>query len=214
MSWEEYFDNLATSEIEDHKKVGWGSRASMYSKFYTALKLLPLWNGQRLLDIGCGIGAFEELLRIKYPSLEIHPMDISSEQLAIAKQKSPSLDFTIGSVMDIPYPEAFFDCVVCIGVLQNFDGSLDVAISEMVRVLKNGSHIFVVAMDADYIGFKSGERIPHPIHKYLVPEKLSELYKKVGCPILKMGAISSESIGGVIVPLHQQHTFFIWGRKR
>lgn len=82
-----YFDSLANSAVEEFRKVGWGSRESMYSKLYTALSLIPLKEEGRVLDIGCGTGALEELLIAKYPSWEIHAIDISEAQLKHAKQK-------------------------------------------------------------------------------------------------------------------------------
>ena len=93
IDWKEYFDNLAINEVEQHRKVGWGSDKSMYSKFYVALSLLPLDSEERLLDIGCGTGAFEELLVQKHPALEIHAIDVSEKQLSFARQRNPSVNF-------------------------------------------------------------------------------------------------------------------------
>lgn len=119
----------------------------------------------------------------------------------------------MASITDISYSDSFFDVVACIGVLQNFNGSINSAISEMARVLKDKGYLFLVTMDADYIGFKSGGRKPDPINKYYVPEDLSKLLESKNISVIKTGAISSQKLEGVILPLHQWHTFFIWGRK-
>jgi len=213
IDWKEYFDNLAVNGATDYKKVGWGSDKSMYSKFYVALSLLPLDGKERLLNIGCGTGAFEELLAGKYPALEIHAIDISEKELSFARQRNLSVNFRIGSITDIPYQDSFFDCVTCFGVLQNFNGSLLSAIAEMSRVLKERGDIFITTLDADYVGFKSGERNPNPINSYFVPEELNKLLESVGISPIRMAAISSKKLEGLIVPLHHWHRFFLWGKK-
>ncbi len=212
-NWKEYFDNLAENEVIEHKKVGWGSNESMYSRFHTALKLLSLKGKERLLDIGCGTAAFEELVVVKYPALEIHAIDISEKELHVARRRNLLVNFKISSIIDIPYPDSFFNCVTCFGVLQNFNGSLILAITEMVRVLKAKGDIFITTMDNDYVGFKSGERKPNPMNTYYVPEELNELLESKNITVVKMGAISSQKLEGLILPLHQWHTFYVWGQK-
>ena len=175
IDWKEYFDNLAMNEVEEYKQVGWVSNKSMYSKFYVALSLLPLDCEERLLDIGCGTGAFEELLSGKYSALEIHAIDVSVKELSFARQRNLSVNFRIGSITNIPYPDSFFDCVTCFGVLQNFNGSLLSAITEMSRVLKERGDIFITTLDADFIGFNSSKRKSNSIFRYFVPEELKKL---------------------------------------
>lgn len=213
IDWKEHFNRLAITEIEEHRKVGWGSKESMYSKFHVALSLLQLKEKQCLLDIGPGTGALEEMLTKKHPTLEIYAIDISENQMRLSRQRNPSVNFRIGSITDIPFPDLFFDCLTCIGVLQNFNGPLITAIGEMSRVLKKGGDIFVAAMDADYTGFKSGKRKPALLANYFVPEELKNLFEFAGISVARMEAISSTKLEGLIVPLHEQHTFFILGRK-
>jgi ubiquinone/menaquinone biosynthesis C-methylase UbiE len=183
----------------------------MYSKFNTALNLLPLGGNKRLLDIGCGTGAFAELLLSRYPSLEIHVMDVSEEQLAHVRKKNLPLSIKTGSITDIDYPDSSFTWVTCFGVLQNFNGSVDKAIKEMARVVERQGHLFIVTMDAEYEGFKTGERKRNPHNTYFVPEELSGLVESEGITTIKMEAISGQELEGLIVPLHRWHTFFIWG---
>lgn len=212
-NWKNYFDNLATTETEEYKKVGWGSNDSMYSKFYTAISMLPLYKNNRLLDIGCGTGAFEQLLQSTCPFLNIHAIDISDKMLVLARNRNPYMDIKFGTITEIPFSNSFFDCITCFGVLQNFNGMLYTAISEIARVLRKGGHVFIVTMDADYRGFKSGERKPNPMEQYYIPNELSQVFEHVGITIENMAAISSIKSEGMVVPLHHSHTFFILGEK-
>jgi len=213
MNWEKYFDNLAIEQYEEHRKAGWGSKGSQLSKFHAALDLILISNNFRLLDIGCGTGVFEELLLERYPSLDVCAIDTSKEQLRIAKEKNLKAEFKTGSILNIPYLDSFFGIVTCMGVLQNFNGSLSKAIAEMKRVLRKGGFIFLITLDSACIGFKSGRIKKNPINTYYVPEKLKDMIESNGFLIKGMDAISTKEIGK-ISPLHQWHTFFILGEKQ
>lgn len=212
MNWNEYFGNLAIQNPEEHMKAGWGSKESQLSKFHAALDLIHESANCHLLDIGCGTGLFEELLLEKNPSLNIKAIDISKEPLRIAKEKNLCVEFKIGSISDIPYTDSVFDIVTCIGVLQNFSGPLSKAITEMKRVLRKGGLIIIITMDFNYIGFRSGKKDRNPINSYYIPEELKNMFEADGFLIEEMFAIKTDEIG-IVLPLHQWHTFLISGKK-
>jgi hypothetical protein len=47
-----------------------------------------------------------------------------------------------------------------------------------------------------------------------VPEELKKLPGSAGVSVTRMGAIYSEKLEGLIVPLHHWYRFFIQGKKR
>ena len=106
-----------------------------------------------------------------------------------------------------------FDCVTCLEVLQNFNGSVEAAISELIRILKRGGKFFLTTLDKNYIGFKSGERRRNPINRYYSPEDLVSLCESFGISIKRLGAISTDSTEFELLPLHASHVFFIYGEK-
>lgn len=44
-------------------------------------------NNKKLLEVGCGVGAQTEILLKKFPHLEIHAVDVSPEQVAVARER-------------------------------------------------------------------------------------------------------------------------------
>lgn len=149
MNWKEYFDNLARNEVEEHKKSVGGTKESMYAKFY------PLFH------VGSGNGALEEIA-INYPHVEIYGVDISGEMLKICKAKRiQNAEFLFGSITQIPFKDTKFDVLVSIGVLQNFNGSLDKAVSELCGVVRAGARSISLL---DIESMKRGMDFILPLH--------------------------------------------------
>ena len=97
--------------------------------------------GERILDVACGGG--ELSLKIAEKGCEVHGVDISEDAIEYAKRLAERekivCEFEIGSAEDLPYPEGYFDKVVCSSSLEHFNDDIK-ALKEMYRVLKpNGS---------------------------------------------------------------------------
>src|SRR5574338_136649 len=66
------------------------------------------------LDVGCGNGAFTELILTHCAPAAVHGIDPSEQQLAYARQQ-PALRaarFQLGDALALPYPAATFDIAV------------------------------------------------------------------------------------------------------
>jgi ubiquinone/menaquinone biosynthesis C-methylase UbiE len=213
INWVEYYNNLAISESEDYRQVGWGSRESQLSKFNAALKLLPLKDGSRLLDVGCGNAVFEEMLVNRQPFLDVHAIDLSDAHLERAMQKHLPVTIQKGSMLNIPYPGEFFDYVTCIGILQNFNGSATDAVREMARVLKKGGSMFLVTMDSRCDDIYSGKIQKNPQQQYYDPAELGTMLEDSGIKVRSSGAILTNVEDGVVLPIHRWHTFYLMGEK-
>ena len=94
-----------------------------------AARLAGVTAGMRLLDIGCGDGVSLHFLAHKY---EIIPHGID--------KYAPN--FTVGDAANLPYPDKFFDAVICECVL-SLVGERARAISEMHRVLQRDGVLIV-----------------------------------------------------------------------
>ena len=83
------------------------------------LKRLDLQNSDRLLDIGCGTATLFQAIRVKYPSIGLVGVDISSEMLRVACKKSGRrAQFLAGKAQVLPLRSQNFDVVVsCISLL-------------------------------------------------------------------------------------------------
>ena len=101
-------------------------------------------HGERphILDVGCGTGANLEMLG-EFGDAE--GVDVSTDALSFCRQRG--LDSVrLGEAEKLPYPDASFDIVMMISVLEHLDDDL-AGLQEMRRVLKPGGRalLFVPA---------------------------------------------------------------------
>src|SRR5438105_9514641 len=68
-------------------------------------------SGSRWIDVGCGNGAFTELVVGHCKPTEVQGVDLSAGQLAFARarHKSGLAEFQQGKAMSLPFPDARFD---------------------------------------------------------------------------------------------------------
>ena len=91
-----------------------------------------------ILDIGCGTGAMEVLLRA-YGSVE--GIDVSPKALSYAKKRK--LNVKKGSANSLPFHDGRFDLVTFFDVLYHKGVNEQVALREAFRVLKPGGKIII-----------------------------------------------------------------------
>jgi SAM-dependent methyltransferase len=94
-------------------------------------------SGLRWIDIGCGNGAFTELLVERCRPVEVQGIDPSEGQLAFARTRPASrvAKFHQGDAMTLPFPADRFDAAVMALVLV-FVSDPAKGIEEMVRVVR------------------------------------------------------------------------------
>lgn len=100
---------------------------------------------EKILDSGCASGRlFEVLGKVNY-----YGVDISEKLIEIAKNKYPQGKFQIADVLNLPFPEIFFDKVYSISVLHNIS-SREFQLQymrEIKRVLKPGGLLILRVWD-------------------------------------------------------------------
>jgi SAM-dependent methyltransferase len=116
--------------------------------------------GMRWLDVGCGNGAFTEVLLARGAPSEVIGIDPSQEQLAYARTRAGVAKalFQQGSAMALPFDDASFD-VAAMALVITFVPDPQQAVAEMVRVVRPGG------MVASYMWDVPGGGLPvEPIH--------------------------------------------------
>ena len=127
------------------------ARADIKRQHAEAARLLDVRAGERVLEVGCGLGAdARDMARLVGPDGEVVAIDISAAMLAAAKERHEDglpVRYEHGDVTALPYDDASFDAVRIERVLQHVP-EVDRAIAEIVRVLRPGGR--VVVLDPDW----------------------------------------------------------------
>jgi SAM-dependent methyltransferase len=108
-------------------------------------------SGWRWLDVGCGSGAFTQMLVDRCAPRKIHGIDPAEGQLAYARTRSASrgVQFQKGDAMALPFPENTFDAAVMPLVIF-FVPEPAKGVAEMARVVCPGG--IVAAYSWDMVG--------------------------------------------------------------
>lgn len=96
--------------------------------------------GNKILDVGCGLGRILKIIQRKRPELEIHAVDIAQDIL----EKLPSgINSKIGSLLRIPHADEQFDFTMTTEALEH---AIDIenAIGELSRVTKKGGKVLII----------------------------------------------------------------------
>jgi SAM-dependent methyltransferase len=120
----------------------------------TFLEWLAPKPGLRWLDVGCGNGAFTEMLAGRCAPVSMEGIDPSEQQLAFARER-PALKaarFRKGDAMALPYPDDAFDAAVMPLVIF-FVPDPAKGVAEMARVVCPGGTVTAYAWDFPGGGF-------------------------------------------------------------
>ena len=109
--------------------------------------LAPL-DGLRWVDVGCGNGAFTELLVERCAPIRVDGIDPSEGQLAFARGRLPNapVRFDLGDAMALPRPTDAFDAAVMALVIF-FVPEPAQGVAEMARVVRPGGSVSAYAWD-------------------------------------------------------------------
>lgn len=91
--------------------------------------------GKRLLDAGCGFGAFSSEACAR--GAQVTAVDIADGLIARVSARLPGVKALPASILSLPFPDADFDVVVSSDVIEHTQDPWK-AVDELVRVLKPG----------------------------------------------------------------------------
>lgn len=106
------------------------------------VQLSGVQKGGRLLDVACGPGL---VLRAALErGVVASGIDISKEAIELARELLPGVDARQGNSEHLPFADATFDAITCIGSIERFFDR-EAALREMIRVAKpDGRFVFLV----------------------------------------------------------------------
>jgi ubiquinone/menaquinone biosynthesis C-methylase UbiE len=118
------------------------------------LDWLAVPKGIRWLDVGCGNGAFTEVMMAKSAPSEVHGIDPSEAQIAFARGRAAlkRAELRVGDAEALPFDDRSFDAAVMALVI-TFVPNPAKAVGEMVRVVKPGGLVATYMWDIIGGGF-------------------------------------------------------------
>ena len=164
-------------------------------------------NGLRWLDIGCGSGAFTQLVVERCMPADVQAFDPSAEQLAYARTRLPAgapVTWTQGDAMRLPVADAGSDAAVMALVLF-FVPQPAVGVAEMCRAVRSGGVVAAYHWDVLGGGFPLAD-IGAEMHKLGVPPRLP--------PSVAASTIEASTALWQAAGLHQVQTCQITVQRR
>ncbi len=163
--------------------------------------------GETLLDVGCGTGTLTLLAKEQAGAALVAGIDASQPMIMRARRKAQrqglDVQFDLASADALPFPDGFFDVVVCTATLHHLPRWMRVAaLNEMHRVLKPGGRVLLV-------DFVLGGR--HSImgwlhhHHGLKADELRKLVTGAGLPLVEQGPLGIRDMQYVIAVADQQN---------
>jgi demethylmenaquinone methyltransferase / 2-methoxy-6-polyprenyl-1,4-benzoquinol methylase len=102
----------------------------------TAIKVLEIQSGMKILDLGAGGGQISHLIKRMHPNAYIYPSDFNTDMIR-ADVHHTTLPFSLSDARKLPYPDNSFERVICGFLLRNVR-DYPTALTEIYRVLKPG----------------------------------------------------------------------------
>jgi ubiquinone/menaquinone biosynthesis C-methylase UbiE len=116
------------------------------------IDLSQLKSGEKILDVGCGTGGVTIPAKQKVGIAGLAAgIDPAPEMIAVARKKADraklEIDFRVGVIESLPYPDASFDVVTSSLMMHHLPHEVQVkGLAEIRRVLKPGGRIFIADM--------------------------------------------------------------------
>ena len=171
-----YYDTVYYGGSSRHVVVTWHLR--------NLVKRLGVAKAQQVLDIACGKG--EWLIAASENGALPSGIDLSSVAIDVCKANLPQGDFHVGCAEQLPFPDATFDLITCLGSLEHFVEP-EQALREMVRVAKLGARFLILVPNEGFflrrLGMYSGTRqtvareVVRPISEWI------ELFNRAGLSV-------------------------------
>lgn len=117
--------------------------------FKTIEPYLKNLSGKKVLDVGCAYGFMLERFPADYEKFGV---DVSDHAIAQAKKRLPGASFQLINTAEreLPFPENFFDVVVCNDVIEHVEHPAH-ALQSIKRVLKKNGILYVSAPNLNWI---------------------------------------------------------------
>ena len=135
------------------------------------LELAALEGSECVLDAGCGTGMMALRIAAQYPNCTVHGIDLSPKMIAVARrdaeERGLAVDFRVGSITDLPYPDDSLDVVITNIMYHHLDlAEKRQAVTEIARVLR-GPEPVEGKPGGRYVSAEFGPRARNAVQRHL-----------------------------------------------
>lgn len=129
-----------------------------------ALAVAATATGARdVLEVGCGLGYFADLLAHSIPGARITGCDVSPTAIEKAAKLFPGLEFRVCDIKNVGQADLSYDLVVVRGCFWYLFDKMDIVVSNLVSLVRKGGRILVAQnfppLDWNFVG---KEVLPSP----------------------------------------------------
>lgn len=137
-----------------------------------------------VLSVGCGTGM--ETAVLAGHGVDVAGLDLSPGMLAVARTRLPDVEFTVGSMLELPHADGTLGGVTAwYSTIHVPDEQLPTALAELTRVLRPGGHLLLAFQTGDeprHMTSALGHEIALVFHRRR-PERMAELLAAAGVPV-------------------------------
>lgn len=163
--------------------------------------------GSPILDVGCGDGLVAKIIQSKRNQRFDWGIDLSAQEIEFAKKSGSYKKCKVANVYNLPFKDGSFSTVFSNSVIEHIP-NLDLALSEMSRVLKKGGQ-FVITVPTPYL---TSYLIGVIFFKKIGMKSLADLYGKFFNWMFKHHNLFNEKQWGKILSRHNlkliNHTYY------
>ena len=150
-------------------------------KNFKSIKFNNFFKDKYILDAGCGNGRYAYALS-KFHAKKVVGIDYGNEGLKIGRKifKKENLSFKKANLLKIPFSDNTFDFVFSNGVLHHTT-NLKKGLEEVVRVCKNGGHIWLYLYGTGGLYWSSRQKM-NTLMKKIPQEYSQKILNLIGMP--------------------------------
>jgi SAM-dependent methyltransferase len=139
---EDYTDHIARAIPFSSSKLDYFARVKARKIVSQITNTFPSRSGLALLDVGCGVGLTDEILKETFP--HITGLDVSAKSLELAAQRNPELKYRHYNGGHFPFEDQCFDVVFAICVLHHIPpAQWPTFFANVKRILKLGGLMMI-----------------------------------------------------------------------